>query len=334
MLLKRVKIIAEAGVNHNGSIIYAKKLIDKAKLCGADYIKFQTFDPDLITTSDSEIAPYQKKILPNIKKQKEMLSNLSLSIGQFIELAKYCKKKKIKFLSSAFDIPSIFFLNNKIGIDFFKIPSGEINNTPYLETIGKLKKKVLLSTGMSSLKEIQNAKKILQKNGTKPNNIIIMHCVSDYPTKIKDLNLKFINTIKKISKNVGFSDHTPGFEASIAAVALGAEFIEKHFTLNKKMKGPDHAISLDIHELGIFVKKIRITEELLGKNIKVITKGEKILKKYARKSIVTLKTIKKGDIFTKFNLTTKRPGDGLNPIYWNKILGLKAKKNYKKDEKI
>tara|TARA_B100000795_G_scaffold268820_1_gene256610 strand:+ start:386 stop:1390 length:1005 start_codon:yes stop_codon:yes gene_type:complete len=334
MLIKKVIIIAEAGVNHNGSIIYAKKLIDKAKLCGADYIKFQTFNPNLIVTSHSKLAPYQKKILPNTKKQKEMLSGLSLSTSQFIELANYCKKKKIKFLSSAFDIPSILFLEKKIGMDFIKIPSGEINNVPYLEVVGTLKKKVLLSTGMSSLEEIKNAKKILEKSGTKSKNIIIMHCISDYPTKIKDLNLKFINTIKKISETVGFSDHSLGYEASMAAVALGVKFIEKHFTLDKKMKGPDHSISLNVDELGIFIKKIRITEELLGKNIKIITKGEKILKKYARKSIVASKKIKKGNFFTKFNLTTKRPGDGLSPALWNQTLGLKAKKNYKQDEKI
>ena len=334
MLFKKVKIIAEAGVNHNGNISYAKKLIDKAKLSGADYIKFQTFDPNLIVTTSSQIAPYQKKILPKTKNQKKMLSDLSLSSSQFINLANYCKKKKIKFLNSAFDIPSILFLNKKINIDFFKIPSGEINNIPYLEVLGGLNKKVLLSTGMSSLKEIKSAKKILEKNGTKSKNITIMHCVSDYPTQIKDLNMKFINTIKKISPSVGFSDHSIGYEASMAAVVLGAEFIEKHFTLSKKMKGPDHAISLDVDEFGIFVKKIRITEKLLGKNAKVITIGENILKKYARKSIVASKDIKKGDIFTKFNLTTKRPGDGLSPIFWHKTLGLKAKKNYKEDEKI
>ena len=334
MLSKKVKIIAEAGVNHNGNMAYAKKLIDKAKLSGADYIKFQTFDPNLITTTSSEIAPYQKKILPNTKNQKKMLSNLSLSRSQYIELANYCKKKKIKFVSSAFDIPSVLFLNKKINIDFFKIPSGEINNIPYLEVLGRFNKKILLSTGMSSLKEIKNAKKVLEKNGTKSKNITIMHCVSDYPTKTKDLNMRFINSIKKISKSVGFSDHSIGYEASMAAVVLGVEFIEKHFTLNKKMKGPDHAISLDVNEFRIFVKKIRIIEELLGKNAKVITVGENILKKYARKSIVTSKVIKKGDIFTKFNLTTKRPGDGLNPIFWHKTIGLKAKKNYKEDEKI
>jgi N,N'-diacetyllegionaminate synthase len=334
MLSSKVKIIAEAGVNHNGNMTYAKKLIDTAKQCGADYIKFQTYNPSLIVTPSSSIAPYQKKILSKSTSQKKMLSKLSLSNNQFIMLDNYCKKKKIKFLSSAFDIPSIIFLQKKVGLDYIKIPSGEINNTPYLEVVGKLNKKVLLSTGMSSLMEIKNAKKILINNGTKNNNIIVMHCISDYPTNHKDLNLKFINTIKKISTIVGFSDHTPGYEASIAAVTMGAGFIEKHLTLSKKMKGPDHAISLDVNEFRTFVKKIRTTEVLLGKNIKIITKGEKILKKYARKSIVASKNIKKGDVFTKFNLTTKRPGDGRNPYLWHQTLGLKAKKNYKEDEKI
>lgn len=331
---KKTIIIAEAGINHNGKISLAKKLIDKAKYCGADYIKFQTFDPNLITTAKTELAPYQKKFLSGVTKQKKMLSKLSLTNLQFIKLAKYCSKKKIKFLSSAFDIPSILFLKKKIDSDCIKIPSGEITNMPYLETIGRFNKRILLSTGMSTLKEIKNAKKILERNGTESNKIIIMHCVSDYPTKNKDLNLRFINTLKKISKTVGFSDHSLGYEASMSAVALGAEFIEKHFTLSKLMKGPDHSMSLDAREFKIFVQKIRTTEELLGKDIKIITSGERILRRYARKSIIASKNIKKGDIFTRANLTTKRPGDGLSPFFWNQTLGLRAKKNYKEDEKI
>lgn len=331
---KKTIIIAEAGINHNGKISLAKKLIDKAKYCGADYIKFQTFDPNLITTAKMELAPYQKKFLSGVTKQQKMLSKLCLTNLQFVKLAKYCSKKKIKFLSSAFDIPSILFLKKKIDPDLIKIPSGEITNMPYLETIGKFNKKILLSTGMSTLKEIKNAKKILEKNGTETDKIIIMHCVSDYPTKKKDINLRFINTLKKISRSVGFSDHSLGYEASMSAVALGAEFIEKHFTLNKFMEGPDHSMSLDVEEFKIFVQKIRTTEELLGKDIKIITSGERILRKYARKSITASKNIKKGDAFTRENLTTKRPGDGLSPFFWNQILGLKAKKNYKEDEKI
>ena len=309
-------------------------MIDAAKKCGADYVKFQTFDPNLITTPETDLAPYQKKIKLGETKQIKMLQKLSLTNDNFQELYLYCKKKKIKFLSSPFDIESINFLKNRIKMDFYKVPSGEINNYPYLKFLGKLNKKILLSTGMSKLKEINFALRTLVNSGTKRNNITIMHCISDYPTNIKDVNLKFIETLKKISKNVGFSDHTMGNLPAILAVALKAKIIEKHFTLNKKMKGPDHAMSLDINEFKTFVKKIRDAEIILGKNKKILTKGEKILKNFARKSLVAKNFIKKGERFNKFNLTTKRPGDGKSPILWNKIIGKKATKNFKKNEKI
>ena len=334
MFKKKTLIIAEAGVNHNGNLKIAKKLIDAAKKCGADYVKFQTFDPNLITTPESDLAPYQKKIKLGETKQIKMLQKLSLTNDNFQELYLYCKKKKIKFLSSPFDIESINFLKNRIKMDFYKVPSGEINNYPYLKFLGKLNKKILLSTGMSKLKEINFALRTLVNSGTKRNNITIMHCISDYPTNIKDVNLKFIETLKKISKNVGFSDHTMGNLPAILAVALKAKIIEKHFTLNKKMKGPDHAMSLDINEFKTFVKKIRDAEIILGKNKKILTKGEKILKNFARKSLVAKNFIKKGERYNKFNLTTKRPGDGKSPILWNKIIGKKATKNFKKNEKI
>jgi len=334
MFKKKTLIIAEAGVNHNGNLKIAKKLIDAAKKCGADYVKFQTFDPNLITTPQSDLAPYQKKIKLGETKQIKMLQKLSLTNDNFQELYLYCKKKKIKFLSSPFDIESINFLKNRIKMDFYKVPSGEINNYPYLKFLGKLNKKILLSTGMSKLKEINFALRTLVNSGTKRNNITIMHCISDYPTNIKDVNLKFIETLKKISKNVGFSDHTMGNLPAILAVALEVKIIEKHFTLNKKMKGPDHAMSLDINEFKTFVKKIRDAEIILGKNKKILTKGEKILKNFARKSLVAKNFIKKGEKFSKFNITTKRPGDGKSPILWNKIIGKKATKNFKKNEKI
>ena len=334
MFKKKTLIIAEAGVNHNGNLKIAKKLIDAAKKCGADYVKFQTFDPNLITTPETDLAPYQKKIKLGETKQIKMLQKLSLTNDNFQELYLYCKKKKIKFLSSPFDIESINFLKNRIKMDFYKVPSGEINNYPYLKFLGKLNKKILLSTGMSKLKEINFALRTLVNSGTKRNNITIMHCISDYPTNIKDVNLKFIETLKKISKNVGFSDHTMGNLPAILAVALKAKIIEKHFTLNKKMKGPDHAMSLDINEFKTFVKKIRDAEIILGKNKKILTKGEKILKNFARKSLVAKNFIKKGEKFSKFNITTKRPGDGKSPILWNKIIGKKATKNFKKNEKI
>lgn len=334
MSKNKTLIIAEAGVNHNGKLKVAKKLIDAAKRCGADYVKFQTFDPNLITTPQSNLAPYQKKIKLGETKQIKMLQKLSLTNDNFQDLHLYCKKKKIKFLSSPFDIESIKFLKNKVKMDFYKVPSGEINNYPYLKFLGKLNKKILLSTGMSKLKEINFAVRTLINSGTKKNNITVLHCISDYPTNIKNVNLKFIETLKKTFKNVGFSDHTMGNLSATLAVALKAKIIEKHFTLDKKMKGPDHAMSLDINEFKNFVKNIRDAEIILGQNKKILTKGEKILKKFARKSLVAKNFIKKGEKFNQFNLTTKRPGDGKSPILWNKIIGKKATKNFKKNEKI
>tara|TARA_B100000989_G_scaffold286624_1_gene255445 strand:- start:1447 stop:2451 length:1005 start_codon:yes stop_codon:yes gene_type:complete len=334
MCKKKTFIIAEAGVNHNGSLKIAKKLVNAAKKCGADYIKFQTFNPKLITTSQSNIAPYQKKIRLGETKQIRMLQKLSLSNDDFSKLYLHCKKKKIKFLSSPFDLESIKFLKDKTKMDYYKIPSGEITNYPYLKYLGKLNKKILLSTGMAELSEINFAIKLLVKNGTKKNNITILHCISDYPTKIENVNLNFIYTLKKISKNVGFSDHTLGTQSAVLAVALKANIIEKHFTLNKKMKGPDHSMSLNVNEFKNFVKNIKDTELILGKDKKILTKGEKILKKFARKSLIAKTNIKKNEKFSELNLTTKRPGNGKSPILWNSIIGKKAKKNYKKDEKI
>ena len=334
MFKKKTFIIAEAGVNHNGSLKIAKKLVNAAKKSGADYIKFQTFNPKLMTTPQSNIAPYQKKIKLGETKQLRMLQKLSLSKDDFSKLYLYCKKKKIKFLSSPFDLESIKFLKDKIKMDYYKIPSGEITNYPYLKYLGKLNKKILLSTGMAELSEINFAVKTLVKNGTKKNNITLLHCISDYPTQIENINLNFIHTLKKISKNVGFSDHTLGTQSAVLAVALKANIIEKHFTLNKKMKGPDHSMSLNVNEFKNFVKNIRDTELILGKDKKILTKGEKILKKFARKSLIAKTNIKKNEKFSELNLTTKRPGDGKSPILWDSILGKKAKKNYKKDEKI
>lgn len=332
MFKRKTIIIAEAGVNHNGNIKIAKKMVDAAKACGADYIKFQTFDPDLIATSKSKLAPYQRKRNFDSSSQKKMLEKLTLTEKDFLKLFKYCEHKKIRFLSSPFDIKSIKFLKSNMKMDFFKIPSGEITNYPYLKYIAKFNKRILLSTGMASVSEIKKALNILKINGTKMQNISLLHCISDYPTKKKDVNLNFIKSLKKITKSVGFSDHTPGHDVSIIAVGLGASIIEKHFTLNKKMKGPDHLMSLDVKELALFIKKIEETELILGKNKKIITSGEKSLKKFARKSIVAKKEIKKGEKFSEKNLTTKRPGSGRSPLSWNKLLGTRSKKNYLKDE--
>jgi N,N'-diacetyllegionaminate synthase len=334
MSKKKLIIIAEAGVNHNGNIKIAKQMIDSASLIGADFIKFQTFDPNLIATNYAPIAPYQKKILKKKINQKKLLTKLSLSHNEFVELKLYCKKKNIGFLSSAFDLKSLIFLN-KIGLKIFKIPSGELTNYPYLKLVGSFNKKIYLSTGMATLSEIQFAINTLIHSGCNKKKICILHCISDYPTQFKDLNLNFIPVLKDIFKTeVGFSDHSLGTEASVAAVALGAVVIEKHFTLNKKMQGPDHKMSLDIYEFSDLIKMLKNTEMALGSRKKIITKKEKILKKFARKSIVANFKIYKGDTFSENNLTTKRPGTGKSPILWKKIIGKIAKNNYEENEKI
>ena len=334
MSKKKLIIIAEAGVNHNGNIKIAKQMIDSASLIGADFIKFQTFDPNLIATNYAPIAPYQKKILKKKINQKKLLTKLSLSHNEFVELKLYCKKKNIGFLSSAFDLKSLIFLN-KIGLKIFKIPSGELTNYPYLKLVGSFNKKIYLSTGMATLSEIQFALNTLIHSGCNKKNICILHCVSDYPTQFKDLNLNFIPVLKDIFKTeVGFSDHSLGIEASVAAVALGAVVIEKHFTLNKKMQGPDHKMSLDIYEFSNLIKMLKNTEMALGSRKKIITKKEKILKKYVRKSIVANSKIYKGDTFSENNLTTKRPGTGKSPILWKRVIGKIAKNNYEENEKI
>jgi len=334
MSKKKLIIIAEAGVNHNGNIKIAKQMIDSASLIGADFIKFQTFDPNLIATNYAPIAPYQKKILKNKINQKKLLTKLSLSHNEFVELKLYCKKRNIGFLSSAFDIKSLIFLN-KIGLKIFKIPSGELTNYPYLKLVGSFNKKIYLSTGMATISEIQFALNTLIHSGCNKKNICILHCVSDYPTQFKNLNLNFIPVLKDIFKTeVGFSDHSLGIEASVAAVGLGAVVIEKHFTLNKKMQGPDHKMSLDIYEFSDLIKMLKNTEMALGSRKKIITKKEKILKKFARKSIVANSKIYKGDTFSENNLTTKRPGTGKSPILWKRVIGKIAKRNYEENEKI
>jgi N,N'-diacetyllegionaminate synthase len=334
MSKKKLIIIAEAGVNHNGNIKIAKQMIDSASLIGANFIKFQTFDPNLIATNYAPIAPYQKKILKKKINQKKLLTKLSLSHNEFVELKLYCKKKNIGFLSSAFDLKSLIFLN-KIGLKIFKIPSGELTNYPYLKLVGSFNKKIYLSTGMATLSEIQFAINTLIHSGCNKKKICILHCISDYPTQFKDLNLNFIPVLKDIFKTeVGFSDHSLGTEASVAAVALGAVVIEKHFTLNKKMQGPDHKMSLDIYEFSDLIKMLKNTEMALGSRKKIITKKEKILKKYARKSIVANSKIYKGDTFSENNLTTKRPGTGKSPILWKRVIGKIAKNNYEENEKI
>ena len=329
---KKTIIIAEAGVNHNGKFNLAKKMIIEASKFGADFIKFQTFSADGLVTK------YAKKPSYSINKKKpfqhEMLKRLELQKKNFNKLKIICKKNKIGFLSSAFDIENLKFLN-KLKLKFFKVPSGEINNVPYLRQLAKFKKKIILSTGMYNLKEISFALNILKKGGVKNKDIFLLQCNTDYPSPLIDANLNVINLYKtKFNTQVGYSDHTSGIEASIAAVALGAKVIEKHFTLNKNFKGPDHKASLDVEEFRQLVKSIRKVEISLGKNYKNITPSEKKNIRLIRKSLVANTNIKKGEVFNKNNLTCKRPGTGKPPSLWDEYFGKKAKKDYIKDQLI
>ena len=327
-----VKIIAEAGINHNGSLKLAFKLIDAAKNCGADYVKFQTAIPDEVVLPSARKANYQKKNSHDKEKQIDMIRKLHFNLNKFYAIKKYCKKKKIKFLSSPFDNISLNFLI-KMGVEMLKIPSGEITNFFLLQKASKYKKKIILSTGMSKDREIINAVSILKKRIPKK-NIILLQCNTAYPTPFSDANLSLINEYKKKFKlKVGYSDHTPGIEASVAAVALGAEYIEKHLTLDKKMQGPDHSSSLNPKEFKNMVSSIRNIEKALIKKKKP-TNSEKKNIKIVRKSLVSTKKIKKGQKFSLENISAKRPGNGISPMNLFKILGKKSRKNFSIGELI
>ena len=328
--VKKTIIIAEAGVNHNGKMDIAKKLVDVASDAGADYVKFQTFDVDKLILENTKTAEYQKKNLKINISQYSMLQKYQLSSDNHKTLVNYCKKKNIKFLSTAFDEKSLELLN-KFNLDYIKIPSGEITNFPLLKKISKLKKKILLSTGMASIKEIVQALKILKR---KKKEITILHCTSDYPAELEDLNLNFLHKLKKFGYYVGYSDHSASIITPSIAVSLGCKVIEKHFTLSKKMKGPDHKASLEPAELKKMIYYVRQTEKILGENKKKITSSEKKTKLLVRKSLVALKDISKGEKFTYNNLTTKRPGTGVSPFKIIDFIGKRSKKNYKKDELI
>ncbi len=330
----RIKIIAEAGPNHNGKINLALKLVDLAKSCGADYVKFQTSIPKNHISKFATKANYQKINTKKNENQLKMAEKISLSFDDFLKIKKYCNKKKIGFLSTAFGLKSIRFLK-KLKMDYFKIPSGEITNLHYLQDVAKTKKRIILSTGMSSILEIKNAMKILIKNGAKRKKITIMQCNTEYPTPLKDANIRAMLSIKKIcSTRVGYSDHTEGSAASFAAAALGASIIEKHLTINKKFYGPDHKASLNGKEFKSLVQGIRKIEVALGDSVKKASNSERKNIKIARNSIVALKKIKKGEKFTVQNLIAKRPGNGISPMKFPKVYGKKAKRNFKEDELI
>lgn len=329
--MKKTIIIAEAGVNHNGDIELAKRMTEAAKQAGADYIKFQTFISENLVTQNAEQAEYQKKAQKSTS-QLEMLKKLELTHKKFIDLAEYCKMIGIGFLSTPFDLESIEFLK-KFSMDYWKLPSGEITNYPYLDRIARDGKNIILSTGMSTLKEIDAALQILEKYNKK--QISILHCNTEYPTPYEDVNLKVIPMLKEKYKcSVGYSDHTTGTEVPIAAVALGAEIIEKHFTLDKNMEGPDHKASLEPDELCTMIKSIRNIEKAIGVSQKIVTSSEKKNIGIVRKSIVAKTIIKEGECFTEENITTKRPGTGITPMRWNEIIGKKAKKEFQRDEQI
>ncbi|ELY7257695.1 N-acetylneuraminate synthase [Campylobacter upsaliensis] len=330
--MKKVLIIAEAGVNHNGDINLAKKLIEQAAKAGADVVKFQTFKANSCVSVSAKKAKYQLETTAKEESQLEMIEKLELSYESHFELMKHCKKHGIAFLSTPFDLESVEFLRG-LDLPYFKIPSGEITNLPYLKAVAKCKKKVLLSTGMANLGEIEAALEILRKNGTK--NITLLHCNTEYPTPFEDVNLNALKTLKEAFKlEVGYSDHTEGIVASLGAVALGAVVIEKHFTLDKTMEGPDHRASLEFEELRALCKGIRELEKALGSGIKKASKSEAKNKIIARKSLVAKREIQKGEKFSIENLTTKRPGSGISAMRYEEYLGKRALKTYKKDELI
>ena len=331
---KNIIIIAEAGVNHNGSLKRALKMVDVAKNCGADIIKFQTFIPNLVASKHSLIADYQKKYQKENDSQLDLIKKLFLSFNDFKKIKKRCKEKKIEFLSTAFDHESLTFLKS-LNLSKYKIPSGEITNLPFIKEIATLNKKIILSTGMSKETEIKDAIRLIKDQGFNMNNLTLLKCTSAYPTPPKEVNLNAMMTMKKKFKvDVGLSDHTMGIEVSLAAAALGAKIIEKHFTINKKLPGPDQESSLEPKELKQLVKSIRNIELALGDGKIKPTKSEIKNIKIGRKSLIALKDIKKGDKFSRFNIIIKRPGTGISPMKFEKILGVRSDFNFFKDDII
>lgn len=330
--MKKVYIIAEAGVNHNGDIALAKQLVDVAKKAQVDAVKFQTSIPELGVSRFAPKAEYQNKNVEGNESQLEMVKKLALSFDEFTELKTYCDTLGIEFLSTPFDFPSIDFLES-LDVRAYKVPSGEVTNLPYLIKIGKLKRPVILSTGMSNLDEVTTAVKILREHGTE--DITVLHCTTEYPTPYSDVNLNAMLTLKEtLQLPVGYSDHTLGIEVPIAAVAMGATVIEKHFTLDKTMKGPDHKASLEPDELIAMVKAIRNIEESLGDGQKIAASSEVKNMDIARKSIIAKTSIKRGELLTEENLTVKRPGNGISPMKWFEVIGRMAVRDFDEDEMI
>lgn len=330
--MSRVFVIAEAGVNHNGDIEIAKQLIDAASEAGADAVKFQTFQADSLVCRTAKKAEYQLETTDRTETQYDMLKKLELTPQMHRELIEHCIKRNIMFLSTPFDLESIKLLS-ELGMQIYKIPSGEITNLPYLREIAKQQKKIILSTGMSSMDEVKAAVNVLKNNGTE--DITLLHCNTQYPTPISDVNLlAMVKMREETGLPVGYSDHTQGIEVPIAAAALGAEVIEKHFTLDRKMEGPDHKASLEPQELMQMVVGIRKIESALGSKIKQVSESEMTNVAIVRKSIVAAANIKRGEKYTEKNITTKRPATGISPMLWDEIIGKTADRDYKVDEII
>lgn len=331
-MTRKPYIIAEAGVNHNGSFDLARKLVDEAVKAGADCVKFQTFVPEKLVSRYAEKADYQKASTDENESQLSMLKKLTLSYDNYRDLARYAVSQGIDFCTTAFDEESISFVH-ELGCKFWKIPSGEITNYPYLVQVASYQEPIVMSTGMSNLKEVGEAVDVIRKYSKA--SLILLHCNTEYPTPFCDVNLTVMKRMQEeFGCLVGYSDHTPGIEIPIAATALGAVIIEKHFTLDKNMPGPDHKASLNPNELCELVQKVRNVNNALGNGEKIIQKSEEKNLNIARKSIVAACKIKKGDLFSVKNLTAKRPGDGISPMRWNEIIGREAKRDFEEDELI
>ncbi len=330
-----VIVIAEAGVNHNGDLSVAKKLIEVAAEAGADYVKFQTFKSSNVVSIYAPKATYQENNAPEEgNTQIEMIRKYELDVAAHIELVDYCKHCNIKFLSTAFDLESVDFLAS-LSLDYWKIPSGEITNYPYLRKVGAFNDKIILSTGMSTQLEVEETLNVLIDAGTLRENITLLHCNTQYPTPFEDVNLNSMLTLKNAFQlNVGYSDHTLGIEVPIAAVALGASIIEKHFTLNRNMEGPDHKASLEPHELRTMIQSIRHIEKAMGDGVKRVSNSERENLVVARKSIVAKQNILCGEMFSEENITVKRPGTGISPMLWNDVIGQIAARDFHSDDLI
>lgn len=332
--MSKIIIIAEAGVNHNGNLAMAQEMVRVAKACGADYVKFQTAVPELVISTIAPKAEYQKETTGNEQSQLEMCKAIHLPLSDYEGLNALCRETGIGFMSTPFDLVSIDCLA-QLGMDYWKIPSGEITNLPYLRKIAKTGGKVILSTGMSTIAEVEAAVQVLTDNGLTRNDITLLHCTTQYPTPYAAVNLRAMDALRTLGcSGVGYSDHTVGIEVPVAAAAMGATVIEKHFTLDKNLPGPDHRASLDPAELAAMVRAVRNVEAALGSGIKDVADAERSNIAVARKSIVAARAIRKGEILTEENITVKRPGNGISPMLWDSVIGTPAAADFAYDQLI